>query len=38
MNRLYFALVAVLLGVPANSAAHGIGPTPWNLEISRQTR
>ena len=36
MNRLYFALAAVLLGVAANSGAHGIGPTPtWNLEISR---
>jgi len=36
MKRVYFALTAVLLGVAANSGAHGIGPTPtWNLEISR---
>jgi len=28
MNRVYFALAAVLLGVAANSGAHGIGPTP----------
>ena len=36
MNRVYFALAAVLVGVAANSGAHGIGPTPtWNLEISR---
>ena len=36
MKRVYCALTAVLLGVAANSGAHGIGPTPtWNLEISR---
>lgn len=36
MKRVHVALTAVLLGVAANSGAHGIGPTPtWNLEISR---
>jgi len=36
MKPLYVGLTLVLLGVAANSGAHGIGPTPtWNLEISR---
>jgi hypothetical protein len=36
MKRVCFAVTAVLLGMAANSGAHGIGPTPtWNLEISR---